>query len=67
MDLGILQNSRTKQTFLFTKDELSSKSTEAHKSEYEILKGLAELIRSGIYDPQEIVNSIKIIQDSQNN
>jgi hypothetical protein len=58
-DLLIIQNDRTKQTFLYSSADGGEKCVEASKGEFDVLKGLAMLIRSNLYDNQEIVDTIQ--------
>ena len=55
-DFAILQNSRTRQTHLWTRER--GKWLRAGEDEYDILKGIAKLIR--VTDqPQEILEGLK--------
>jgi hypothetical protein len=58
-DLLIIQNDRTKQTFLYSAADGGENFVEAAESEFDALKGLAQLIRLNIYDNQEIIDTLK--------
>ena len=55
--LGIYQNSRTKQTWLYSRKH--GEVVKATRGEYEMLYYLARMIRSQIHEPQEIIDAIE--------
>ena len=61
---AILQNSRTRQTHLWTKER--GEWFHAGKDEYDILKGIARLIRISEH-PQEILDSLRFTAKESNN
>jgi len=62
-EFAILQNSRTKETALFTKErgEWFTVPTE----DYDILKGISQLIRVAEY-PSEVLKGLKFASDENN-
>ena len=62
-DFAILQNSRTRETQLFTRER--GKWFRAGKDEYDILKGIADLIRT-TDQPMEILKGLKFAAEEKN-
>ena len=62
-DFAILQNSRTRQTQLFTRER--GKWFRAGEDEYDILKGIAQLIRVSEY-PNEVLKGLKFAAEEKN-
>ena len=62
-EFSILQNSRTKETALFTKER--GEWFTLPEEDYEILKGIAELIRVSEY-PDEVLKGLKFASDENN-
>tara|TARA_Y100000310_G_C20477738_1_gene713218 strand:- start:522 stop:785 length:264 start_codon:yes stop_codon:yes gene_type:complete len=63
-DFAILQNSRTHQTHLWTRER--GKWFKAGEDEYDILKGIADLIRVSEY-PDEVLKGLKFAAEEKNN
>ena len=63
-DFAILQNSRTRETQLFTRER--GKWFRAGKDEYDILAGIAKLIRVSEY-PDEVLKGLKFAAEEHNN
>jgi len=55
-EFAILQNSKTRETALWTKER--GKWFSAGEDEYDILKGIAQLIRTSEY-PDEVLRGLK--------
>ena len=62
-DFAILQNSRTHQTHLWTRER--GEWFKAGEDEYDILKGLSDLIRVSD-QPQEVLKSLKFAAEEKN-
>ncbi len=66
-DLLIIQNDRTKQTWLYTNQRPDAGLVEADEEEFVILQGLAAIIRSQLYDNEKLVDEIKRISQENDN
>ena len=62
-EFAILQNSKTRETALWTKER--GKWFPAGEDEYDILKGIAQLIRTSEY-PEEVLKGLKFAAEEKN-